>query len=169
MPGQGAQQELSDAVVSDVRQRLRNMAVSAGGSIGGSAETLDRRVRRILGRAGVRFRGDAGHVKVSRDVLDGIPYLSVSVGTVTISVETRAVQKRMPARVTRAEDFWTGGPPEPSERLTAWLRRIGRGWRVSRHAASNGYHAAAEYYGVWIHEYCAVLGPATWGDRGKVN
>lgn len=57
-------------------------------------------------------------------------------------------------------EYWTLPPPEPSERLTYWMRQIERGWRPSRRVGGMSYDSSAGWFGVYLWEYLNVIYPA---------
>lgn len=70
------------------------------------------------------------------------------------------IESPKPPRVDDHYRYWGSPPPEPSERCRYWLRQIERGWRPNRRIATEGYDAAAHWYGVYLWEYLNVLCPA---------
>jgi len=64
-----------------------------------------------------------------------------------------------PRKMTYAEStrYWTSPPPEPSEGLTHWKRRVEQGFRRNRRLSGMSYGEAAEYFGVYHWEWFHVL------------
>lgn len=61
--------------------------------------------------------------------------------------------------------YWRDPPPEPSPRLTYWMRRLTEGsWHPNKYLRREGYDTAAEITGVYIWEWWNVLGPACDAD-----
>lgn len=65
-----------------------------------------------------------------------------------------------PPPVDDATAYWNEAPPAMSPRCGYWTTRHHYGtWRSNRWIRRQGYHAAAEWLGVWIWEYLHVIRP----------
>ncbi|HEY3631926.1 MAG TPA: hypothetical protein VGL21_13540 [Jatrophihabitantaceae bacterium] len=65
-----------------------------------------------------------------------------------------------PPRVADIYDYWLSPPPEPSPRLTYWLRRLDEGsWCATHRQAAEGMELMADWLGVYLWEWSNVIYP----------
>jgi hypothetical protein len=65
-----------------------------------------------------------------------------------------------PPAVDDIQRYWTGPPPEPSQRCTYWQRRYREGsWKPNKHLLLQGYYGCSSWLGVYIWEWVNVLWP----------
>ena len=64
--------------------------------------------------------------------------------------------------------FWADPPPEQSERLTYWLRRLDEGsWKPNKYLAMLGYWPSSDWLGIYIWEYINILWPKIQEERQR--
>ena len=95
-----------------------------------------------------------------------VPFASVPSLASSASHTTCASSAPAPPRVTDVTACWTHRPSAPSPRLLYWLARIDAGWRPNKRVRREGYHGAAERFGVYIWEYLNVIAPTLYANVG---